>query len=83
MKPEKSRVSLFWQDMTLWHWNTLERTTHSSPVGNKGEHMRLFLTDTGYQKAMDSRSREEIKILKHAKVSKGDIFNDHPKEYTR
>ena len=52
-------------------------------VGDKGERMRLFLTDAGYQKAMESQNREEIKMLKHAKILKGDIFYDRPKEYTR
>ena len=65
------------------HMIVFDVLSHSSPVGDKGERMRLFLTDVGYQKAMDSQSREEIKIFKHAKVSKGDIFYDRPKEHTR
>jgi hypothetical protein len=65
------------------HMIVFDVLSHSSPVGDKGELMRLFLTDVGYQKAMDSQSREEIKILRHAKVSKGDIFYDRPKEHTR
>lgn len=65
------------------HMIVFDVLSHSSPVGDKGERMRLFLTDAGYQKAMDSQSRKEIKIVKHAKVVKGDIFYDHPKEPTR
>ena len=65
------------------HMIVFDVLSHSSPVGWKGERMRLFLTDEGYQKSMDSQSRKEIKIHRHAKVSKGDIFYDHPKEYTR
>lgn len=65
------------------HMIVFDVLSHSSPVGDKGERMRLFLTDAGYQKAMVSQSREEIRILKHAKVSKGDVFYDRPNNYTR
>ena len=65
------------------HMIVFDVLSHSSPVGDKGERMRLFLTDAGYKKALESQSCGECKILRHAKVSKGDIFYDHPKEYTR
>lgn len=65
------------------HMIVFDVLSHSSPVGNKGERMRLFLGDAGYQKALESQSRGECKILKHAKVSKGDIFYDRPKEAVR
>ena len=62
---------------------TCDGLGHSSPVGNKGERMRLFLSENGYQKALESQSRGECKILKHAKVFKGDIFYDKPKQEIR
>ncbi|MGL5436183.1 MAG: DUF5720 family protein [Lachnospiraceae bacterium] len=65
------------------HMIVFDVLSHSSPVGDKGERMRLFLTDAGYKKALESQSHNECKILKHAKVSKGNIFYDHPKEPTR
>lgn len=65
------------------HMIVFDVLSHSSPVGNKGERMRLFLSDAGYQKALESQSRGECKIRKHAKVVKGDIFYDRPKEPTR
>lgn len=65
------------------HMIVFDVLSHSSPVGNKRERMRLFLTDAGYQKALESQSRNECKILKHAKVINGDIFYDRPKEPTR
>lgn len=37
-----------------------------SPVGEKGERLRLFLSDMGYAKAQASEKRGEIKIRKHA-----------------
>ena len=65
------------------HMIVFDVLSHSSPVGDKGERMRLFLTDAGYKKALESQSRNECKILKHAKVVKGNIFYDRPKEPTR
>lgn len=47
-----------------------------SPVGFKGEKMRLFLSDTGYQKALENQDKGHIKILSHAKVKNGDLFYD-------
>ena len=37
--------------------------TNDSPVGWKGERTRLFLSDTGYEKALDSQAKGQIKIL--------------------
>ncbi|WP_101696224.1 DUF5720 family protein [Clostridium minihomine] len=65
------------------HMIVFDVLSHSSPVGDKGERMRLFLTDAGYKKALESQSRGECKILKHAKVFKGDIFYDKPKQEIR
>lgn len=65
------------------HMIVFDVLSHYSPVGDKGERMKLFLTNTGCQKAMESQSGEEIKILKHAKISRGDIFYDRPNNYTR
>ena len=45
--------------------------TNDSPVGWKGERTRLFLSDTGYEKALDSQAKGQIKILSHAKVRQG------------
>ena len=44
-----------------------------SPVGEKGERLRLFLSDVGYAKAQASERRGEIKIHKHAAVIEGHI----------
>ena len=38
--------------------------------------MRMFLSDTGYQKALKNQERGNIKILSHAKVIRGDLFYD-------
>ena len=54
--------------------------THDSPVGWKGERTRLFLSDIGYEKALDSQAKGQIKILSHAKVRNGDLFYDHKEQ---
>lgn len=70
-------------DPDVTHMIVFDVLNHSSPVGNKGERMRLFLTDLGYQKALESQQREEVKILRHAKITKGHILYDRGSEPTR
>lgn len=74
-------VERFAPDVT--HMIVFNVLSHSSPVGNKGECMRLFLTDLGYQKALESQKREEVKILRHAKITKGHILYDRGSEPIR
>lgn len=47
-----------------------------SPVGEKGDRMRLFLTEEGYRKFLDSQERGEVKLKNHAKVSGGNLHYD-------
>lgn len=47
-----------------------------SPVGDKGDRMRLFLTDAGYQKFLDSQKRGEVKLKNHARVAAGNLYYD-------
>ena len=56
------------------HMIIFDVLTHDSPVGWKGERTRLFLSDIGYEKALDSQANGQIKILSHAKVRNGDLF---------
>ncbi len=48
-------------------------------MGEKGERLRLFLSDVGYAKAQASEKRGEIKIRKHAAVIEGHILPDRRK----
>ena len=41
--------------------------SYDPPVGDKGDKMRLFLTDAGYQKFLESQERGEVKLKNHAK----------------
>ncbi len=63
-------------DPEVKHMIVFEVLSGGSPVGDKGDKMRLFLTDTGYYKFLDSQERGEIKLKKHVKVSGGCLHYD-------
>ena len=48
------------------HMIIFDVLSNDSPVGWKGERTRLFLTDNGYQKSLESQEKGHIKILSHA-----------------
>ena len=48
-----------------------------SPMGYKGDKMRLFLTEAGYGKALENQDKGFIKIKNHAKVIAGNLRYDH------
>lgn len=48
------------------------------PVGDKGERVRIFLTDEGYTKALQSQERGEMKIIRHARVRRSELYVDAP-----
>ena len=52
--------------------------SRESPIGDKGHRMRLFLTEVGYKKALESQDRSFIRILNHAKVAQGHLRYDQP-----
>ncbi len=66
-------------DPEVKHMIVFDVLSGDSPVGDKGDKMRLFLTDTGYHKFLDSQERGEIKLKKHAKVSGGCLHYDRRK----
>ena len=59
------------------HMIVFDVLSHESPMGWKGEKMRLFLTDTGYSKALENQDKGFIKIRNHAKVRSGHLHYDH------
>jgi hypothetical protein len=63
-------------DPEVKHMIVFEVLSPDSPVGDKGDRMRLFLTDAGYQKFLDSQERGEVKLKNHAKVSGGHLHFD-------
>ena len=46
--------------------------------GSSGDEMRLFLTEDGYQAALLSQQRREIKIKRYARVIEGHILDFKP-----
>ena len=59
------------------HMVVFDVLSHESPMGDKGEKMRLFLTETGYGKALENQDKGFIKIKNHAKVIAGNLCYDH------
>ena len=62
-------VERFW-DNTRWmiEFSVLRPST---AYGRPGDEMRLFLTEDGYQAALQSQQRREIKIKRYARVIEG------------
>ena len=63
-------------DPEVKHMIVFDVLSYDSPVGDKGDKMRLFLTDAGSQKFLDSQQRGEVKLKHHAKVSGGNLYYD-------
>lgn len=59
------------------HMVIFDVLSHESTIGYKGERTRLFLTDAGYEKALDSQEKGHIKILSHARVRNGSLAYGH------
>ena len=64
-------------DPEVRHMIVFDVLSYDAPVGDKGDKMRLFLTDAGYQKFLDSQERGEVNLKNHAKVSGGHLHYDH------
>ena len=63
-------------DPEVKHMIVFDVLSHDSPVGDKGDRMRLFLTEAAYRKFLDSQERGEVKLKNHAKVSGGHLYYD-------
>lgn len=63
------------------HMIIFDVLTHESPVGGKGERLRMFLSDEGYAKAKEAQANGHIKIHKHAAVIEGHILPDKKKRH--
>ena len=63
-------------DPEVKHMIVFDVLSYDSPVGDKGDKMRLFLTEAGYQKFLESQERSEVKLKNHAKVSGGHLHYD-------
>lgn len=71
-------------DPEVRHMVVFEVLSGDSPVGDKGDRMRLFLTDDGYRKFQDRQENGEIKIEDHRKVTPdGHMRHDHSRDSDR
>lgn len=73
-------------DPEVRHMVVFEVLSGDSFVGDKGDRMRLFLTDAGYRKFQDRQENGEIKIQEYRKVMPdGHLLHDHrgDRDYTR
>ena len=64
-------------DENTKHMIIFDVLTDESPFGGKCEINRLYLSDVGYQKALDNQKAGNIKIISHAAVAKGNLYYDH------
>ena len=69
------------QDSTQWmiEFSILRPCSYGSP----GDEMRLFLTEDGYQAALVSQKRREIKIKRYARVIEGHVLDFKPDKRRR
>lgn len=62
------------QDSTRWMIEFAVRKPRT-PYGSPGDEVRLFLTEDGYQAALLSQQRREIKIKRYARVIEGHVLD--------
>ena len=67
-------------DDSTKHMIIFDVLTNKSPVGWKGERTRLYLSDTGYQEALENQRLGNIKIISHARVTKGNLHYDRKEQ---
>ena len=68
-------------DLEVRHMVVFEVLSVDSFVGDKGDRMRLFLTDAGYGKFQERQEKGEIKIQEHLKVAlDGYLYHDHSRD---
>lgn len=68
-------------DPEVRHMIVFDVLSDSASVGDIGDRMRLFLTEAGYQKALENQDRQFIQILNHAKVAQGHLQYDRTDRY--
>ena len=63
-------------DPEVAHMIVFDVLSGEASIGDKGDRMRLFLTESGYKKALENQGRSFIRILNHAKVTQGHLQYD-------
>lgn len=68
-------------DPEVRHMVIFEVLSVDSFAGDKGDRVRLFLTDAGYQKFQDRQEQGDVRIEEHEKVAPGGYLHyDHSKD---
>ena len=68
-------------DPEVCHMVIFEVLSGDSFAGSKGDRVRLFLTDAGYQKFKGRQEQGEVRIEIHAKVTpEGHLYYDHNRD---
>ena len=68
-------------DPEVRHMVVFEVLSGDSFVENKGDRMRLFLTDAEYRKFQERQEKGEIKVQKHLKVAPdGCLYHEHSRD---
>ncbi len=70
-------------DENTRHMIIMDVLTIEARVGDKGDRMRLFLSDKGYEKALEDETKGNIKIITHAAVRAGHLHYDRDKGQVR
>ena len=65
-------------DPEVTHMIVFDVLSGEAPIGDKDNRMRLFLTESGYKKALENQDKAFIQILNHAKVVQGHLQYDQP-----
>ena len=65
-------------DPEVTHMIVFDVLSRESPIGDKGHRMRLFLTEAGYEKALENQDDQYIHIRNHAYVNNGHLLYDNP-----
>ena len=68
-------------DPEVTHMIVFDVLSGEASIGDKGNRMRLFLTESGYKKALENQDKAFIQILNHAKVVQGHLQYDRPDGY--
>jgi len=56
------------------HMIVFDVLMNESPVGFQGERIRVFLSDEGYSRAIESEKHGDILITRHYRVCKGELI---------
>ena len=68
-------------DPEVTHMIVFDVLSSEASIGDKGNRMRLFLTESGYKKALENLDKAFIQILNHAKVVQGHLQYERPDGY--